>query len=414
MRSAAVTTAGTSLDPPPTESHAVERAIDQLRASAMVIVIDERYPRFGGHLVVAADCATPEALAFMVRHTSGFVTAALTEANADRLVLPPLAPVGTRHSSDVRFAVSVDAREGISTGISATDRAHTIRLLADRRTQPADLTRPGHIVPVRAHDGGVLRRRGAAEAAVDLARFAGLEPAAGLCQLVSVHTATVMADADEAREFADEHGLTIVSIDAVIAHRRRFDKLVKREAESRVPLSTGALTAVAYRTCFDEPAPTAFVFGDIGDIGDGREMLVRVHSGCLTGDIFRTVRCACGRQLESALAAVATAGRGVILYVPQRIPQGAGSRRELLPYGLHATALTPIDGHAAGGPPIDEFDYEAVAHILDDLGVRSARLLSNSADEQAVLERHGVRVTELVPLAVHRPAGIDPTDDLPD
>src|ERR671916_3474338 len=271
----------------------IDQAIAEVAAGRPVIVVDDEERENEGDLVFAATRATSELLAFMVRYTSGYICVALTGDDCDRLDLPPMYHTN-QDKRGTAYTVTVDAREGVSTGISAADRAHTIRLLAGADTTSADLARPGHIVPLRAKDGGVLRRPGHTEAAVDLARLAGLRPAGTLCEIVSEKDPTGMARGDELRVFADEHGLCLISIADLIAYRKRFDKLVERVAEAIVPLAPGTFTAVGYRSSYDEREHVAFVYGDINSedgAGPGEDVLVRVHSECLTGDVFGSLRC---------------------------------------------------------------------------------------------------------------------------
>jgi len=295
------------------------------------------------------------------------------------------------------FTVTVDAKEGVSTGISAADRAHTIRLLADPATTSADLSRPGHIVPLRARDGGVLRRPGHTEAAVDLARLAGLAPAGVLCEVVSEKDPSGMARADELRTFADEHGLALISIADLIAYRRRSEKLVERVATARVPLRYGEFTAVGYSSSYDNREHVAFVFGEIGD---GDDVLVRVHSECLTGDVFGSLRCDCGPQLDAALAAVAREGRGVVLYVRGHEGRGIGLLHKLQAYQLQDLGSDTLDANLELGLPADARDYGTGAQILVDLGIHTMRLLSNNPAKRAGLEGYGLRIVGQVPLPV--------------
>jgi 3,4-dihydroxy 2-butanone 4-phosphate synthase/GTP cyclohydrolase II len=272
----------------------IERAITDIAAGKAVVVVDDEDRENEGDLIFAAELATPELVAFMVRYTSGYLCVSLTEAEADRLDLPPMFRVN-QDRRGTAYTVTVDARDGVTTGISAADRARTVKLLADPTATAADFTRPGHVVPLRAKDGGVLRRPGHTEAAVDLTRLAGLRPAGVLCEVVSEKDPSGMARADELRVFADEHDLALVSIADLIRYRRRTDRLVERAASARVPLRYGEFTAVGYRTTYDQREHVAFVFGEPGDvvasIGDGEDLLVRVHSECLTGDVFGSLRC---------------------------------------------------------------------------------------------------------------------------
>jgi 3,4-dihydroxy 2-butanone 4-phosphate synthase/GTP cyclohydrolase II len=374
----------------------VDRALVDLAAGKAVLVIDDEDRENEGDLIFAAQLATPELVAFMVRYTSGYICVPITEANADRLDLPPMFRVN-QDRRGTAYTVTVDAREGISTGISASDRAHTIRLLADPATTSADLSRPGHIVPLRARDGGVLRRPGHTEAAVDLARLAGLAPAGVLCEVVSEKDPSGMARADELRTFADEHGLALISIADLIAYRRRSEKLVERVATARVPLRYGEFTAVGYSSSYDNREHVAFVFGEIGD---GDDVLVRVHSECLTGDVFGSLRCDCGPQLDAALAAVAREGRGVVLYVRGHEGRGIGLLHKLQAYQLQDLGSDTLDANLELGLPADARDYGTGAQILVDLGIHTMRLLSNNPAKRAGLEGYGLRIVGQVPLPV--------------
>jgi 3,4-dihydroxy 2-butanone 4-phosphate synthase/GTP cyclohydrolase II len=375
----------------------VEQAIAEIKSGKPVIVVDDEDRENEGDLIFAAELATPELVAFMVRYTSGYICVPLTEADADRLDLPPM-----YHTNQDRrgtaYAVTVDAREGISTGISASDRAHTIRLLADPDANSADFARPGHVVPLRAKDGGVLRRPGHTEAAVDLAVLAGLHPAGVLCEVVSEKDPAGMARTDELRVFADEHDLTLISIADLIAYRRRFEKLIRRVASARVPLRYGEFTAVGYTSTYDSREHVAFVYGEVGD---GENVLVRVHSECLTGDVFGSLRCDCGPQLDAALAAVAKEGRGVVLYIRGHEGRGIGLLHKLQAYQLQDAGKDTLDANLALGLPADARDYGTGAQILVDLGIHSMRLLSNNPAKRAGLEGYGLRVTGRVPLPVH-------------
>jgi 3,4-dihydroxy 2-butanone 4-phosphate synthase/GTP cyclohydrolase II len=380
----------TRLDP-------IEKAIEDIAAGKPVVVVDDEDRENEGDLIFAAELATPELVAFMVRYTSGYICVPITEAEADRLDLPPMFRVN-QDRRGTAYAVTVDAREGISTGISAADRAHTIRLLADPATTSADLARPGHIVPLRARDGGVLRRPGHTEAAVDLATLAGLSAAGVLCEVVSEKDPAGMARADELRVFADEHGLALISIADLIAYRRRFDKLVERVARARVPLRYGEYTAHGYASSYDDREHVAFVFGEIGD---GQDVLVRVHSECLTGDVFGSLRCDCGPQLDAALAAVAREGRGVVLYIRGHEGRGIGLLHKLQAYQLQDAGRDTLDANLDLGLPADARDYGTGAQILADLGIHTMRLLTNNPAKRAGLEGYGLRVVGQVRLPTH-------------
>src|ERR687889_397702 len=375
----------------------VEDAIAAVKDGRAVVVIDDEDRENEGDLIFASELATPELVAFMVRYTSGYICVAVTEADADRLDLPPMFRVN-QDRRGTAYTVTVDAREGVTTGISAADRAHTIRLLASADPGSTDLARPGHIVPLRARDGGGLRRPGPTEAAVDLAVLAGLRPSGTLCELVSEKDPVGMARGDELRVFADEHDLCLVSIADLIAYRKRFDKLVERVAEAVVPLTPGTFTAVGYRSSYDEREHVAFVYGDIGD---GEDVLVRVHSECLTGDVFGSLRCDCGPQLQAALQAVADEGRGIVLYIRGHEGRGIGLLHKLQAYQLQDDGADTVDANLAMGMPADARDYGTGAQILVDLGVRPMRLLSNNPAKRAGLEGYGLKVVGRVPLPSH-------------
>jgi 3,4-dihydroxy 2-butanone 4-phosphate synthase/GTP cyclohydrolase II len=292
-----------------TQFATIEEAVKEIAAGRAVVVVDDENRENEGDLIFAAEKATTELLTFMVRHTSGFICAPITEADADRLELPPMYYTN-QDRRGTAYTVTVDAREGVTTGISAAERAHTIRLLADPATEPGHLARPGHVVPLRAKDGGVLRRPGHTEAAVDLARLAGLRPAGVLCELVNDDG--TMKRLPDLRRFADEHGLALVTIADLIQYRRAHDGRSRSSRTRGCPRSTERSARSGYRALTDGSDHVALVYGDIGD---GTDVLVRVHSECLTGDVFGSLRCDCGPQLRAAILRVAEEGRGVVLYV---------------------------------------------------------------------------------------------------
>ncbi|WP_229072424.1 bifunctional 3,4-dihydroxy-2-butanone-4-phosphate synthase/GTP cyclohydrolase II [Actinoplanes sp. DH11] len=376
----------------------IERAIADIAAGKAVIVVDDEDRENEGDLIFAAEHATPELVAFMVRYTSGYICVPLPEDEADRLDLPPM----FRTNQDARgtaYAVTVDARHGVSTGISAADRAHTIRLLASAETQPADLSRPGHVVPLRARPGGVLRRPGHTEASIDLAVLAGCRPAGVLCEMVN-DDGTMQRRPDLER-FAAEHHLTLITIAELVAYLSlRQGRQVERVVETRLPTEHGVFTAVGYRTEADNGEHVALVFGEIGD---GEDVLVRVHSECLTGDVFGSHRCDCGPQLDAALERVAAAGRGVVLYMRGHEGRGIGLLHKLQAYQLQDGGLDTVDANLELGLPADARDYGTGAQILAELGIRSMRLLTNNPAKRAGLEGYGLRVTgrEELPVRLH-------------
>jgi 3,4-dihydroxy 2-butanone 4-phosphate synthase / GTP cyclohydrolase II len=375
----------------------IEAAVAEFRAGRPVIVVDDADRENEGDLIFAAELATPELVAFMVRHTSGFICVPLTEAECDRLELPPM-----YHTNQDRrgtaYAVTVDAREGVSTGISAADRARTIRLLADPTTSPADLSRPGHVVPLRARAGGVLRRPGHTEAAVDLANLAGLHPAGVLCEMVN-DDGTMMR-LPQLTVFAKEHELALICIADLVTYRRRVENQVERIAEARIPTEVGTFRAVGYRATHDASEHVALVYGDLGD---GLDVLVRVHSECLTGDVFGSLRCDCGPQLRAALARVAQEERGVVLYMRGHEGRGIGLMHKLQAYQLQDAGRDTVDANLELGLPADARDYGTGAQILADLGIKTMRLLTNNPAKRAGLEGYGLQVVgrEGLPVRPH-------------
>ncbi|PZS28881.1 MAG: bifunctional 3,4-dihydroxy-2-butanone-4-phosphate synthase/GTP cyclohydrolase II [Pseudonocardiales bacterium] len=379
----------------------IERAVADIKAGKPVVVVDSADRENEGDVIFAAEMATPELLAFMVRYTSGYICVPLTEADCDRLELPPMYHVN-QDRRGTAYTVTVDAREGGNTGISATDRARTARLLADPAATAADFTRPGHMVPLRAKEGGVLRRPGHTEAAIDLCRMAGLYPAGVLCEVVSEKTVEDMARLDELEVFSAEHDLTLISIADLIDYRRRHETQVEAVVEARIPTRHGEFRAVGYRSTVDDRVHVALVAGDVGrNADDGEDVLVRVHSECLTGDVFGSQRCDCGPQLDAALAAVAAEGRGVVLYVRGHEGRGIGLLHKLQAYQLQDGGSDTVDANLELGLPADARDYGTGAQILADLGIRSMRLLSNNPAKRAGLEGYGLQIVGRVPLPVH-------------
>ncbi|WP_052850855.1 bifunctional 3,4-dihydroxy-2-butanone-4-phosphate synthase/GTP cyclohydrolase II [Streptomyces avicenniae] len=380
----------------------VERAIADIAAGRPVVVVDRADRENEGDLVVAAERITPEIVAFMMSECRGLICVPMEPDDLDRLDLPQMVEKNTE-SMATAFTVSVDAdaAHGVTTGISAADRAATIRLLADPAAAPADLARPGHVFPLRARTGGVLVRPGHTEAGVDLARLAGLRPAAAVVEIAGEDGTMLRLPA--LRAFARRHGLTLISIEDLIAHRRALadgaepGPAVHREAETSLPTEHGPFRAYGYRAAADGAEHLALV---AGDLGDGEDVLVRVHSECLTGDVLGSQRCDCGPQLRASMQRVQAEGRGVVLYLRGHEGRGIGLLSKLRAYELQERGRDTLDANLDLGLPADARDYAAGARILADLGVRSLRLLTNNPDKAAALTRHGLRVTgrEAVPV----------------
>ena len=372
----------------------IDMALAAIARGEAVVVVDDEDRENEGDLIFAASKATPALTAFMIRYTSGYICVGMDGRELDRLGLPPMTAVNEDRKGTA-YAVSVDARDVAGTGISAEDRAHTIRVLADSATDPHDLTRPGHVMPLRAVPGGVLQRAGHTEAAVDLTRLAGLTPAGALCELVN-DDGTMMR-APDCRRFADAHGLMLISIADLIRYRRRTEALVHRVASATMPTAHGDFRAVGFRSEIDNIDHIALVRGDIGD---GERVLVRVHSECLTGDVFGSLRCDCGPQLNAALRMVAAEGRGIVLYVRGHEGRGIGLLHKLRAYELQDAGRDTVDANLELGLPADARDYGTGAQILADLGVRSMRLLTNNPSKRAGIEGYGLSIVESEPLIV--------------
>ncbi|WLQ32690.1 bifunctional 3,4-dihydroxy-2-butanone-4-phosphate synthase/GTP cyclohydrolase II [Streptomyces castrisilvae] len=378
-----------SLDP-------VEQAVRDIAAGRPVVVVDDEDRENEGDLVIAAEKATPEIVAFMMSECRGLICAPMESDELERLELPQMVDHNTE-SMKTAFTVSVDASadHGVSTGISAADRATTLRLLAGGTAGPGDFVRPGHVFPLRARSGGVLARNGHTEAAVDLARLAGLRPAGAIVEIAGEDG--VMLRLPQLVPFARKHGLTIISIEDLIAYRRTSEPTVRREAEVRLPTRFGAFTAYGYRSTVDGVEHVALVHGDIGD---GEDVLVRVHSECLTGDIFQSERCDCGPQLHASMRRITDEGRGVVVYLRGHEGRGIGLLSKLRAYELQERGVDTLDANLELGLPADARDYAAGAQILKDLGVRSLRLMTNNPDKTAAVVRHGLAVTGREPMPV--------------
>ncbi|RJL31337.1 bifunctional 3,4-dihydroxy-2-butanone-4-phosphate synthase/GTP cyclohydrolase II [Bailinhaonella thermotolerans] len=375
----------------------IERAISEIAEGRPVVVVDDANRENEGDLIFAASKATPDLLAFMIRHTSGVICVAMEGEELDRLGLP-LMVTQNRERMRTAYTVSVDARDGVSTGISAADRARTIRTLADSATEPYELVRPGHVFPLRYHEGGVLRRPGHTEASVDLARLAGLTPAGALAEVVNDDG--TMARLPRLREFADEHDLALVSIEQLIEYRRRSERMVRRVAETRLPNRHGLWRAYGYASDLDGGEHLALVYGERGDLGDGEDVLVRAHSECLTGDVLGSMRCDCGVQLDAAMAAVAAEGRGVILYLRGHEGRGIGLLAKLRAYSLQDDGHDTVDANLELGLPADAREYSNAGQMLADLGVKSVRVLTNNPAKVRGMDGYGIKVLGREPMPV--------------
>jgi len=370
----------------------VPDAVAAIAAGRMVVVVDDADRENEGDLIMAAEAATPETIAFFVRHTSGVICTPMLGERLDELDLPLMVATNTAPYRTA-FTISVDAGRGTTTGISAADRATTIRALIGQATRPGDLVRPGHIFPLRYREGGVLMRAGHTEAAVDLARMAGCYPAAVLCELVDEDGG--MARLPELERFAERHGLPLISIAGLIRYRRQREKLVKRVAEARIPTRWGEFTAYAYESLLDGEQHLALVKGAVQGEED---VLVRVHSECLTGDALGSLRCDCGPQLEDALRLIADAGLGVVVYLRGHEGRGIGLSHKLRAYNLQEQGRDTVDANLDLGLPVDGRDYGMGSQILVDLGVTTMRLLTNNPAKYGGLDGFGLQIVERVPL----------------
>jgi 3,4-dihydroxy 2-butanone 4-phosphate synthase / GTP cyclohydrolase II len=371
----------------------VERAIAEVAAGRPVVVVDDVDRENEGDIIFAASKATPELLTFMIRYTSGVICVPMPGEMLDRLQLPLMTSQNAERMRTA-YTVSVDARDGVSTGISAADRARTIRTLADSATEPYEIVRPGHVFPLRYAPGGVLRRRGHTEAAVDLARLAGLTPAGVLAEIVNDDG--TMARLPRLREFADEHDLALISIEQLIEYRRQHERVVVRAVETRVPNKYGDWRAVGFVNTVDGTEHLALVLGDLA--ADGPDPLVRMHSECLTGDVFGSHRCDCGQQLDAAMAAIAAEGRGVVLYLRGHEGRGIGLISKLRAYQLQDGGVDTVDANTELGLPVDAREYSTGAQMLTDLGVHAFRLLTNNPAKVVGLTGFGIEVTGRVAL----------------
>ena len=373
----------------------IEEALEEIRRGRMIVVCDDEDRENEGDLTMAAQFATPEAINFMAREGRGLICLTLTPERCDELGLDLMA-AKNESAFETAFTISIEARQGVTTGISAADRARTIQVAVDPNSSARDLVQPGHVFPLKAKAGGVLERTGQTEAAVDLARLAGLNPAGVICEIMNDDG--TMARVGDLERYCERHALKMITVADLIAYRRRHDKLIERVVETRLPTGFGEFTAVGYRSLVDDKHHVAMVKGDVA----GREdVLVRVHSECLTGDVFHSLRCDCGEQLESALAMIEEEGRGVLLYLAQE-GRGIGLLNKLRAYNLQDEGFDTVDANLELGLPVDLRDYGIGAQILSDLGLGSIRILTNNPKKIRGLEGYGLSVAEQVPI-VHAP-----------
>ena len=370
----------------------IENAIDAIARGEAVVVVDDANRENEGDLIIAAEKTTPEAMGFMVRHTSGVVCMPLEGTRLDELHLPMMVAENTT-AYRTAFTVSVDAKGGTTTGISAADRATTVHALIDPETRPDDLARPGHIFPLRYREGGVLKRAGHTEAAVDLARLAGLSPAGVLAEVVNDDG--TMARLPELERFAAEHDLAMISIADLIRYRRHREKLVRRISEARIPTKYGEFTAYVFESLLDGTEHMAFVRGEVAGKSN---VLVRVHSECLTGDVFGSIRCDCGLQLDLALERVAEENEGVIVYLRGHEGRGIGLGHKLRAYTLQDQGRDTVEANVELGFPIDSREYGIGSQILVDLGITTMRVMTNNPAKYGGLEGYGLEIVERVPL----------------
>jgi 3,4-dihydroxy 2-butanone 4-phosphate synthase/GTP cyclohydrolase II len=373
----------------------IEEALEDVRAGKMVVVCDAEDRENEGDLTLAAQFATPDAINFMAREARGLICLALTSERCDELGLDLMA-AKNESAFETAFTVSVEAREGVTTGISAHDRAHTIQVAIDPRSLPEDLVQPGHVFPLKARSGGVLERTGQTEAGVDLARLAGLIPAAVICEIMNEDG--TMARVKDLIPYCERHGLKMITVGDLIKYRRRTERLVERVAEAYLPTEFGDFDVVGYRSLLDNKHHVALVKGNLREAAEaGESVIVRVHSECLTGDVFHSLRCDCGQQLADALERIQAEGLGVLLYLSQE-GRGIGLLNKLKAYKLQEGGFDTVDANLELGLPADLRDYGIGAQILVDLGLRSIRILTNNPKKIVGLEGYGLTVTDQIPI----------------